>query len=131
MLFTEADENIRDYSGRKPRQYQKTSGTSISADTFRSEYYSMRAAARKKRSSANNRAALSLPGPRKLKKRPSFLSTLNLLIYHPEKQIIVQESPQLSRQILRRSHSKQSLATSTQDLSESSSPPCKHFKEHL
>ncbi|XP_073975041.1 uncharacterized protein isoform X1 [Rhodnius prolixus] len=30
-----ADENIRDYSGRKPRQYQKTSGTSISADTFR------------------------------------------------------------------------------------------------
>uniref|UniRef100_A0A069DW29 Putative ankyrin repeat and dhhc-type zn-finger domain protein n=1 Tax=Panstrongylus megistus TaxID=65343 RepID=A0A069DW29_9HEMI len=114
-----ADENMRDYSGRKPRQYQKTSGTSISADTFRSEYGSLGHETRKKRRNIN-RAVSSLPGPRRLKKRPSFLSTINLWMYHPEKRIIVQESPQLPRQILRRSCSKQSLVASTQDLYESS-----------
>ncbi|XP_026686407.1 uncharacterized protein LOC103518959 [Diaphorina citri] len=30
-----ADPDIRDYSGRKPRQYQISQDTSVSADTFR------------------------------------------------------------------------------------------------
>lgn len=33
-----ADPNLRDWSGRKPRQYQISKDTSVSADTFRSEY---------------------------------------------------------------------------------------------
>jgi hypothetical protein len=33
-----ADPNLRDWSGRKPRQYQLSQDTSVSADTFRSEY---------------------------------------------------------------------------------------------
>lgn len=33
-----ADPNVRDYSGRKPRQYQTNQDTSLSADTYRSEY---------------------------------------------------------------------------------------------
>lgn len=35
-----ADPNLRDWSGRKPRQYQASQDTSVSADTFRSEYLS-------------------------------------------------------------------------------------------
>jgi len=35
-----ADPNLRDWSGRKPRQYQQSQDTSVSADTFRSEYLS-------------------------------------------------------------------------------------------
>lgn len=37
-----ADSNLRDWSGRKPRQYQASQDTSVSADTFRSEYFSDR-----------------------------------------------------------------------------------------
>lgn len=37
-----ADPNLRDWSGRKPRQYQLSQDTSVSADTFRSEYLSDR-----------------------------------------------------------------------------------------
>ncbi|XP_050548139.1 uncharacterized protein LOC126909752 [Daktulosphaira vitifoliae] len=33
-----ADPNVRDWSGRKPRQYQTNKDTSLSADTYRSEY---------------------------------------------------------------------------------------------
>jgi len=33
-----ADSNLRDYSGKKPYQYLPRQGTSISSDTFRSEY---------------------------------------------------------------------------------------------
>ncbi|XP_068083860.1 uncharacterized protein [Anabrus simplex] len=33
-----ADPNLRDWSGRKPRQYQTSQDTAVSADTFRSEY---------------------------------------------------------------------------------------------
>lgn len=35
-----ADPNLRDWSGRKPRQYQISQDTSVSADTFSSEYLS-------------------------------------------------------------------------------------------
>jgi hypothetical protein len=35
-----ADPNLRDWSGRKPRQYQLSQDTSVSADTFSSEYLS-------------------------------------------------------------------------------------------
>lgn len=38
FYFTGADPNVRDWSGRKPRQYQTNKDTSVSADTFRSEY---------------------------------------------------------------------------------------------
>jgi hypothetical protein len=37
-----ADPNLRDWSGRKPRQYQLNQYTSVSADTFSSEYLSDR-----------------------------------------------------------------------------------------
>ena len=37
-LVAGADPNLRDWSGRKPRQYQLSQDTSVSADTFRSEY---------------------------------------------------------------------------------------------
>lgn len=32
-----ADQNLRDWSGKKPRQYQASRDTTISADTFRSK----------------------------------------------------------------------------------------------
>jgi hypothetical protein len=41
-MVAEADPNLRDWSGRKPRQYQPSQDTSVSADTFRSEYLSDR-----------------------------------------------------------------------------------------
>ena len=37
-ILTGADTNLRDYSGKKPYQYLPRQGTSISSDTFRSEY---------------------------------------------------------------------------------------------
>jgi len=37
-LIAGADTNLRDYSGKKPYQYLPRQGTSISSDTFRSEY---------------------------------------------------------------------------------------------
>lgn len=37
-----ADPNLRDWSGRKPRQYQLSQYTSVSADMFSSEYLSDR-----------------------------------------------------------------------------------------
>jgi hypothetical protein len=40
LILTGADPNLRDWSGRKPRQYQVSQDTSVSADTFRSEYLS-------------------------------------------------------------------------------------------
>jgi hypothetical protein len=39
-MVTGADANLRDWSGRRPRQYQPSQHTSVSADTFRSEYNS-------------------------------------------------------------------------------------------
>ena len=37
-LSTGADSNLRDYSGKKPYQYSPRQDTSVSTDTFRSEY---------------------------------------------------------------------------------------------
>lgn len=37
-MTTGADPNVRDWSGRKPRQYLTNQDTSLSADTYRSEY---------------------------------------------------------------------------------------------
>lgn len=37
MPFPGADQNLRDWSGRKARQYQVSLDTSVSADTFRSK----------------------------------------------------------------------------------------------
>ena len=37
-MIAGADPNLRDWSGRKPRQYQLSQYTSVSADTFSSEY---------------------------------------------------------------------------------------------
>jgi hypothetical protein len=41
-LVARADLNLRDWSGRKPQQYQLSQDTSVSADTFRREYLSGR-----------------------------------------------------------------------------------------
>ena len=40
VYISDADPNLRDWSGRKPRQYQASQDTAVSADTFRSEYLS-------------------------------------------------------------------------------------------
>jgi hypothetical protein len=36
-IVSGGDTNLRDYSGKKPRQYQISQDTSVSADTFRSK----------------------------------------------------------------------------------------------
>lgn len=68
-----ADPNVRDWSGRKPRQYQTNQNTSLSADTYRSEY------AREKPSSVCKLLLFSsLPRPkRRVKKSASHLSSLS------------------------------------------------------
>jgi len=65
---TGSDPNVRDWSGRKPRQYQTNQDTSLSADTYRSEY------AREKPSAAGKLLLFgSLPSPmRRVKKNVSL-----------------------------------------------------------
>ncbi|KAL4097458.1 hypothetical protein QTP88_022240 [Uroleucon formosanum] len=67
-----ADPNVRDYSGRKPRQYQTNQDTSLSADTYRSEY------AREKPSTAAKLLLFSsLPRPKRRSKKTANLSSLS------------------------------------------------------
>jgi len=67
-----ADPNVRDYSGRKPRQYQTNQDTSLSADTYRSEY------AREKPSAAAKLLLFSsLPRPKRRAKKTANLSSLS------------------------------------------------------
>ncbi|KAE9534838.1 hypothetical protein AGLY_008130 [Aphis glycines] len=67
-----ADPNVRDYSGRKPRQYQTNQDTSLSADTYRSEY------AREKPSTAAKLLLFgSLPRPKRRAKKTRNMSSLS------------------------------------------------------
>lgn len=69
-----ADPNVRDWSGRKPRQYQTNQDiTSLSADTYRSEY------ARPEKLSAAAKLLLfsSLPRPKRRVKKNAQLSSLS------------------------------------------------------
>jgi hypothetical protein len=66
-----ADPNLRDWSGRKPRQYQVSQDTSVSADTFRSEYFNDRLS--RVRHSINHSPAANNTLPRIQKPRLSHL----------------------------------------------------------
>lgn len=71
-MLAGADPNVRDYSGRKPRQYQTNQDTSLSADTYRSEY------AREKPSTAAKLLLFgSLPRPKRRAKKTGNMSSLS------------------------------------------------------
>lgn len=70
-LLTEvygADQNLRDWSGKKPRQYQTNKGTSVSADTFRSEFILKRS------KTASDRQKTKYRSKRKVKRHASLLT---------------------------------------------------------
>lgn len=54
-LFTAANQEIRDYSGKKARQYLVSQEAAVSQDTFRSKYCSFRARGEKKFSESKRR----------------------------------------------------------------------------
>ena len=60
-----ADPNLRDWSGQKPRQYQPSLDTSVSADTFRSEYLSDRLSSMMLSTDTSSAANNTLPKTRK------------------------------------------------------------------
>lgn len=68
-----ADCNLRDWSGRKPRQYQPSQDTSVSADTFRSEYLSDRLSRISLSTNPSPAANNTHPKIRKSTYRQSFL----------------------------------------------------------
>lgn len=80
IVCTGADPNVRDWSGKKPRQYQTNQDTSLSADTYRSEY------AREKPSSAAKLLLFSsLPRPKKRVKKNANLSSMSFAASTPPK----------------------------------------------
>lgn len=72
-MVAEADPNLRDWSGRKPRQYQISQDTSVSADTFRSEYLSDKLSSVRLSTNPSPDANNTDPKFRKVLSRPSFL----------------------------------------------------------
>lgn len=79
-LFTAANQEIRDYSGKKARQYLVSQEAAVSQDTFRSKYCSFRARGEKKFSESKRRKKRE----EKISKREETRGTLFVVLHEPQ-----------------------------------------------